>query len=111
MFDIANSDPLFYNTLLLFSDADMEKLKNAKISFGGMGGVGSIALEMLVRIGIRNFRISDPDKYADINMNREIFATSDTLGQNKAAAAKERLLKISPSANIKVYEQGINLEN
>ena len=106
MIDIANS-----NTLLLFSDSDMEKLKNAKVSLGGIGGVGSIALEMMVRIGIGNFKISDPDKYEDVNMNRQIYATTDTIGQNKALAAKERMLKISPDANIQTFEEGINLNN
>lgn len=111
MTDIANSDPLFYNSLLLFSDSDMEKLRNAKIAFGGIGGVGSIALEMLVRIGIRNFKIADPDKYSDVNMNRQLFASADTLGQNKAAAAKDRILKINPKAEVKTFEEGVTLNN
>ena len=107
MTDLANNNPLFYNSALLFSQESMEKLKNAKIALAGLGGIGSITLEMLVRSGIENFKIADYDKYSKENLNRQLFATVDTIGKNKALVAKERMLKINPSCNIEVFKDGV----
>lgn len=111
MTDYAKCDPLFYNSALLFSNENMEKLNQAKVAIAGIGGVGSIAVEMLARAGIENFKLADPDEYSDVNLNRQLFATIDTIGQNKALAAKERILKINPKCNIEVFEDGINVKN
>ena len=111
MIDYANSDPLFYNSLLLFSNKDMEKIKNSTVAIAGIGGVGSIAVEMLARAGVRNLKLADPDVYSEVNLNRQIFATTDTIGKNKALVAKERVLKISPNCNIEIFEDGVNINN
>ena len=111
MTDLANNNPLFYNSALLFSQESMEKLKNVKIALAGLGGIGSITLEMLVRSGIENFKIADYDKYSKENLNRQLFATVDTIGKNKALVAKERMLKINPSCNIEVFKDGVTYKN
>lgn len=103
--------PFFYNTALLFSDNDMKIIDKSCVAIAGMGGIGSITAEMLVRLGIGNLKIADPDIYAEINLNRQLFATNETIGINKAIAAAERLKKINPNVNIEIYEKGINLSN
>lgn len=111
MTDYANSDPLFYNSALLFSNESMEKIKNAKVAVAGVGGVGSIAVEMLARVGVGTLKLADPDVYSEVNLNRQLFATLDTIGQNKAMAAKERILKINPNCKVEVYKEGVNVKN
>ena len=104
-------EPLFYNSSLLFSNENIEKIKNSKISIAGVGGVGSIATEMLARLGVNNLKIADPDTYHEQNLNRQIFATSQTIGKNKALVAKERILSINPNCNVITYEKGVTKEN
>lgn len=104
-------DPLFYNSYILFSDKNIKKIKNTKISIAGIGGVGSITLEMLCRLGIENYKIADFDTYCENNMNRQIFATKDTIGKNKAVVAKERILSINKNANVIVFDKGVTVDN
>jgi len=104
-------NPLFYNSYILFSDENMKKIENAKIALAGIGGVGSITLEMLARAGVQNFKAADNDKYAEVNLNRQLFAVKETIGKNKALAAKERLLSINPNCRIEVFEDGVTVKN
>jgi molybdopterin/thiamine biosynthesis adenylyltransferase len=103
--------PLFYSSTLLFSEASMERLEGAVVGVAGVGGVGAIATEMLARLGIGAFRIADPDVYEAVNMSRQIFATTETLGRNKAAVAAERLRSINPGCCVEALEHGITLAN
>ena len=63
-----------------------------------MGGVGSWCAESLVRSGIRKLTIVDSDRVCVTNVNRQLMATTKTVGQVKVDALKERLLTINPSA-------------
>jgi len=103
--------PLFYNSSLLFSDETMERISTSTVAIAGVGGVGSIATEMLARLGIGNFVIADPDTYEEHNFNRQLFATTATAGKNKAASAAERIHTINPECTIDVLEDGIHLGN
>lgn len=105
------NNSLFFNSILLYSDETIEKLKNSTVAIAGVGGVGGISIELLVRTGIGQVKIADPDCYEMSNLNRQLFATTKTLGQNKAAAAASRLKEINPDCNIEVYEMGVNLSN
>ncbi|MCA1786846.1 MAG: ThiF family adenylyltransferase, partial [Desulfobacteraceae bacterium] len=67
--------------------------------------VGAITAELLARWGIKKFRLLDMDKYDPSNLNRQLFATSKTIGRDKTAVAAERILEINPYAEI---EQVIN---
>ena len=94
--------PLFYQSLLLFSDEDMETITRSTVGIVGIGGVGSIATEMIARTGVGNMRVSDPDAYQPYNLNRQVFATIDTVGHNKAATAAQKIMLINPSLNVTV---------
>ena len=103
--------PFFYNSLLLFSDTNMEKIRQSRIGIAGLGGVGAIATEMLVRSGIGKLKLADPDFYEENNLNRQLFATQGTMGKNKVAAAYERLKMINPECDINIFEDGVQLSN
>ncbi len=102
--------PFFYSSTLLFSDATMEMLNSSVVGVAGVGGVGAVATEMLARSGIGNLKIADLDTYEERNLNRQLFATQETLGRNKAVCAAERVRSINPDCNVEVFEQGIVLE-
>lgn len=95
----------FARTELLLGKFAMEKLKNAHIAVFGVGGVGGYVIEALVRSGIENFDIIDNDVVSISNINRQIIATTETLGLKKVEAMKKRMESINP--NVKVNAKDI----
>ncbi|MBQ7039968.1 MAG: tRNA threonylcarbamoyladenosine dehydratase [Clostridia bacterium] len=78
-------------------------LNNAKILLFGLGGVGGYIAESLARSGIGTIGIVDNDTVNESNLNRQIIATTETIGMNKTDAVKERILKINPDCNVISY--------
>jgi tRNA A37 threonylcarbamoyladenosine dehydratase len=95
---------MFSRTELLLGDEAMEKLKNSRVAVFGIGGVGGYTVEALVRSGIGAIDIIDNDLVALTNINRQIYATTKTIGKYKVDVAKERILEINPDININTYK-------
>lgn len=93
----------FSRTEMLIGKNGIERLKKSKIAIFGIGGVGSFVVEGLVRAGIGNFILVDNDMVSESNLNRQIIATTKTIGRLKVEVAKERILEINPRANVEVY--------
>jgi len=91
---------LFARTALLLGDDVMEAVRNARVLLFGAGGVGSWCAEGLVRSGIRHLTLVDSDTVSVSNVNRQLMATTATVGQVKVEALKARLLEINPEAEI-----------
>lgn len=89
-------------TLLFYDQERIEKVRDTVFAVAGFGGVGAITVELLARWGIRKFRLLDKDRYEPSNLNRQLFATSKTLGQYKADVAGERIKEINPYAEIEM---------
>ena len=87
-------------TTLLLGEKGIHNLKNAHILVAGCGAVGGFALEALARAGVGYLTIVDFDSFDETNLNRQLFATTKTLGQSKTSAVKERLLSINPELKI-----------
>lgn len=95
---------IFQRTELLLG-ADFLKLASRKrVIVFGVGGVGSWCAEMLVRSGIGHVTLVDSDKIAVTNINRQLMATTKTVGQVKVDVLKDRLLEINPHAEIVVMQ-------
>ncbi len=92
-------------TELLLGKDNLDKLQSARVLIFGLGGVGSWCAEALVRSGIRNVTIVDSDRVCVTNCNRQLMATSKTIGQVKVDALCKRLLEINPDANITAYQK------
>ncbi len=93
-------DGIFEREERLIGKNALLKLKNSRVAVFGLGGVGGAASEALVRGGVGSLYIFDGDNVAASNINRQFFATTDTVGMPKTAAAKKRLLLINPAAEI-----------
>ena len=96
---------MFSRTELLIGKENIEKLNNAKVLIFGIGGVGSYVVEGLVRAGIKKFVLVDNDCVAASNINRQIIATSKTIGMPKVEVAKQRILEINPEAEVETYQE------
>lgn len=87
---------------------NINKLNNTSVLLVGIGGVGGIALEMLVRSGVGNITIVDFDKFEESNLNRQILSLETNINKYKADVAKERINLINPNCNIITYNKKID---
>lgn len=78
----------------------MEHIASVSVIIFGVGGVGSWCAESLVRSGVRHLTIVDSDTVCITNVNRQLMATTSTVGQVKVDVMKRRLLDINPEAEI-----------
>lgn len=76
------------------------KLKEAKVAVLGLGGVGSAAAEALLRSGVGHLLLIDGDTVDDTNRNRQLLATTKTVGLDKISAAESRFTAIAPETDI-----------
>lgn len=95
---------IFSRTEMLIGDKGLNRLKNSRVAVFGVGGVGSYTVEALVRSGIGAIDLIDSDTVCESNINRQIIATSKTLGQYKVDAAKQRILEINPDVSVTVHK-------
>jgi len=102
---MATEQAIFRRTELLLGEEKMERLSSKRVIIFGVGGVGSWCAESLVRSGIRQLTIVDCDYVCTTNINRQLMATTKTVGQVKVDALRERLLSINPSAEITALQQ------
>jgi tRNA A37 threonylcarbamoyladenosine dehydratase len=102
---MAIEQAIFRRAELLLGDDAMNRIAEKRVIIFGVGGVGSWCAESLVRSGIRKLTIVDSDCVSVTNINRQLMATTKTVGQVKVDALKERLLAINPSAEITALQQ------
>lgn len=108
---MSDSTTSFYQrTTRLLGEATTTLIAQKRIILFGVGGVGSWCAESLVRTGIHHLTIVDCDRVAASNVNRQLMATSNTIGEVKVEALKKRLLEINPQVHIKAIEVVYNEE-
>ncbi|MDR1707382.1 MAG: tRNA threonylcarbamoyladenosine dehydratase [Prevotella sp.] len=91
---------IFKRAELLLGVDLINKIGDVRIILFGVGGVGSWCAESLIRSGVKHLTIVDSDKVCETNINRQLMATTKTIGQRKVDVLKSRLLDISPDAEI-----------
>jgi len=94
----------FSRTELLLGKEALERLENARVAVFGIGGVGGYVVEALVRSGVYAFDLIDDDKVCLTNLNRQIIATRQTVGQYKAEVMRDRVLSINPKADVTIHK-------
>ncbi len=102
---------IFHRSRLLMGDAPLQRLHDIRVILFGVGGVGSWCAESLVRSGVKHLTIVDSDRVNISNVNRQLMATTETVGRVKVDALKERLLAINPEAEIIAIQDIYNAEN
>lgn len=96
---------IFSRTELLLGKETTTTIANKRVIIFGVGGVGSWCAESLVRSGIQHLTIVDSDHVCVTNINRQLMATTETVGRPKVEVLKERLLTINPAADINALQQ------
>ncbi|QWQ38482.1 tRNA threonylcarbamoyladenosine dehydratase [Gemella sp. zg-570] len=90
----------FSRNELVIGKEGLEILKNSCVGILGIGGVGTFAVESLARSGIGSFVIMDKDNIDITNVNRQIHATTKTVGLSKVEEMKKRILDINPECQV-----------
>lgn len=102
---------MFDRLELLVGSENILKLKTSNVVVLGLGGVGGYVCEALVRSGIENITIIDYDKIEISNINRQIIATSQNIGNLKTDVMNKRIHLINPNVNVKVINSFIDESN
>lgn len=97
-------------TQLMLGDDAMEQIMSKNVLVIGLGGVGAICAEMIVRAGVGSITIVDNDKVDASNINRQIQALQSSVDLPKAQVLSKRLFDINPNLNLTVHEMYIKEE-
>ena len=97
-------------TELMMGEEDLSRLFNKNVLIVGLGGVGGICAEMIVRAGVGKLTIVDNDTVDASNINRQIQALHSTVGLPKAQVLSQRLKDINPALDLTVLEMYIKDE-
>ena len=94
----------FFRTGMLLGEDGLSRLRNARVAIFGIGGVGGYAAEALARSGVGALDLIDDDRVCLTNVNRQILATSETVGKCKVDAAEARIRTINPNCQVMTYK-------
>jgi tRNA A37 threonylcarbamoyladenosine dehydratase len=104
-------DRRFGGVARLYGDAGLARFRSAHICVIGVGGVGSWSVEALARSAIGKITMIDLDHLSESNINRQLHALTDTLGQSKVGALADRIAQINPECKVTQIEEFIEPEN
>ncbi|MDD2501560.1 MAG: ThiF family adenylyltransferase, partial [Geobacter sp.] len=104
-------EQFIHRTALLIGGTGVQRLAAAKVLVAGVGGVGSYAVEALVRAGVGSLTLVDSDTVHPSNINRQLHALTTTVGQPKVAVMAERLLQINPGLQVTPLQELITPDN
>ena len=101
---------MFTRTTQLIGSDGFRALQEARVIIFGVGGVGGWCAESLLRTGIGHLTIVDFDVVDRTNLNRQVVATHDNIGQSKVIEMQKRLLSICPEADVQTIELQYNAD-
>lgn len=87
------------------------QIRHAHVAVIGIGGVGSWAVEALARSGVGRLTLIDLDHVSESNVNRQVHAITQTIGQSKVQAMQERIFAINPQCQVDCIEEFVTAEN
>ncbi len=99
-----NYQQMIERNIGLLSIEEQETLRNLCVAVFGLGGLGGVIIEILVRAGIISFKIVDDDKFEVSNLNRQIYAFLNTINKNKIDVTEEFSKNINPEVKIEKYQ-------
>jgi len=98
----------FERATMYYGKENMDKIYNAKVAIFGVGGVGQSTIESLVRSGVSEFYLYDPDVISMSNLNRQVFANFKNIGVDKVKVAEDFIYSINPDAKVFTYKMFVD---
>lgn len=102
---------IFNRNIGLFTESEQDMIRRSTIAIAGVGGLGGLAAERLIRLGVGRLKITDPGDFEESNFNRQFGSSMLNLGQNKAEVVFEQIKDINPQAKIFYSDTGVTTEN
>ena len=102
---------IFDRSEILLGKEALEKLKDSTVAVFGIGGVGSYTVEALVRGGIGNLFLFDGDVVSQTNINRQLVATTKTIGMAKVDVAAAHCKEVNPDVQVSAEKIFFDAEN
>ena len=102
---------IFSRNIGLFTEEEQDKLRRSSIAIAGMGGIGGLLAERLIRLGVGELKIIDPEDFEPTNLNRQLYSSMANIGQNKAEVVYSHMKDINPQARIHYSKTGIKTED
>lgn len=96
---------MFERQKTIFSPSEQEKIFNQKVTIIGVGALGQMVADILVRSGYRHLTLIDGDHFSYSNFNRQLFATEESIGCSKVEISRQELLKIDSSLDIQIFDE------
>lgn len=103
-------DHIYSRNIGIFSESEQDKLHRARIGIAGVGGVGGLLAERLLRLGIGQLKITDPGTFEESNLNRQFSSSMTSLGHYKAEEVFHQIKDINPQAKIDYNMTGIKTD-
>lgn len=100
----------FTRNIGIFTETEQEQLKKSTIAVAGVGGVGGLLVERLIRMGVGNIKVTDLGTFEQSNINRQYGCSMLTLEKYKAEVVYKNIKEINPEANIYYDNNGITSE-
>lgn len=107
----ADAERRFGALARLYGAEGARRIRAASVAVVGIGGVGSWAAEALARSGVARLVLVDLDHVAESNVNRQVHALTDTLGQAKVLAMRDRIARIHPACQVDAVDAFVDADN
>ena len=105
-----NYNEIFSRNIGIINESEQQKLKQSTVAISGVGGVGGLLAERLIRLGVGRLKITDPGTFEKSNFNRQFGSSMATLNHNKAEVVYSQIKDINPKAQIDYNTAGITSE-
>ena len=93
------------------TDAELEILRHKRVAIAGLGGAGGHHLLTLARLGVSKFSLAEFDRFELANFNRQVGATTSTVGRPKLDVLAAMAQDINPEIDIRPFPNGVNEAN
>ncbi len=101
---------IFSRNIGIISESEQEKMQQSTVAIAGVGGVGGLLAERLIRIGVGRLKITDPGTFEKSNLNRQFGSSTSNLGFNKTEVIFSQIKDINPKAQIDHGPNGIRTD-
>ena len=106
-----NYEEAFSRNIGWVTEAEQQALRGKRVAIAGLGGVGGAHFLTLARLGVGRFAIADLDRFDLVNFNRQVGATTQTLGRSKVETLANMAREINPELDLRTFEDGMTPDN
>ncbi|MDX1600936.1 MAG: ThiF family adenylyltransferase [Anaerolineales bacterium] len=109
--DAFNYDIAFARNVGLLREDEQARLRKARAAVAGMGGMGGAHLMTLTRLGLGGFHLADYDSFELVNFNRQVGASTASVGRPKVEVMAEMARSVNPDLKLRTFSEPVGPGN